>query len=420
MQKNVNRLGYKKTKIGWIPKDWECVPFTNVFNRVAEQLVPDADKTYQEIGVRSHGKGIFHKPPGTGNSIGNKRVFHCQPGALVFNIVFAWEQAVAVISEKERGMIASHRFPMFRGLADHAFEPFYLLFFKTRRGKYALNLASPGGAGRNKTLGQKELGIVFVPKPSVAEQQAISEVLECWDKAIQGYERKIEKKRKIKKGLMQRLLSGKQRLPGFEGKWREVRLGNVLSRKPTYGLNAASVPYCEELPTYMRITDISDQGSFLRNSAVSVDDPGSADYYLEVGDLVFARTGASTGKTYLYDTRDGRLVFAGFLIRLTPDPRQLLPGFLKLYTDTHDYWKWVKTTCTRSGQPGINGNEYAAMKIRLPSVQEQEMLVRIFFPADSEIRALEQKLTLLKNQKRFLLNNLVTGALRMQQFRGGG
>jgi type I restriction enzyme S subunit len=227
MQKNENRLGYKKTKVGWLPGDWECLPFTDVFDRVVEPLAPIETETYQEIGVRSHGKGIFHKEPVTGADIGSKRVFHCQPGALVFNIVFAWEQAVAVLSEQERDLIASHRFPMYKGKEGQAFEPFFLSFFKTRKGKNGLGIASPGGAGRNKTLGQKDMEYLYVPKPTRSEQEAIAGVLECWDRAIRNYEKKIEKKRNVKKGLMQRLLSGKQRLPGFRGEWKRVQLGEV-------------------------------------------------------------------------------------------------------------------------------------------------------------------------------------------------
>ncbi|MFZ4779993.1 MAG: restriction endonuclease subunit S, partial [Terrimicrobiaceae bacterium] len=214
MLKNEKRPGYKKTKVGWIPDDWKCVPFATVFDLTMVSLAPTPSVKYREIGVRSHGKGIFHKPPVTGESLGDKRVFHCQPGTLVFNIVFAWEQAVAVLSESERGFIASHRFPMFQGRKNQASEAYYLLFFKTRRGKEQLTIASPGGAGRNKTLGQSDLEVLPVPCPPFPEQIAIAEVLECWDKVIRTLEVKIGKRRLVKQGLMQKLLSGRIRLPG--------------------------------------------------------------------------------------------------------------------------------------------------------------------------------------------------------------
>lgn len=160
---NENRSGYKKTKVGWIPEEWLCVRFSEVFIRISSKVDVQNNKEYREIGIRSHGKGIFHKPEVTGESLGNKRVFNINVGALVFNIVFAWEQAVALISNQEHGFIASHRFPMYVGKRGKAYEPFFHKFFLTPRGKYLLNLASPGGAGRNKTLGQKELDDLKLP-----------------------------------------------------------------------------------------------------------------------------------------------------------------------------------------------------------------------------------------------------------------
>ncbi len=197
-------------------------------------------------------------------------------------------------------------------------------------------------------------------------------------------------------------------------------VGDVLAEKPRYGINAPGVPYSRDLPTYLRITDISEDGGFLSGTAVSVDRADSPDYLLEKGDLVFARTGASTGKTYLYDSRDGELVYAGFLIKLTPDPARLNPQFLKSYTETHAYNRWVSIMSTRSGQPGINGQECAKLSFPLPSVDEQHAIAAILSAADMEIAALAEKLALVKDQKRFLLNNLVTGTIRLPGFAGPG
>jgi len=146
------------------------VPFARLFEEVKVPVTPAANGLYREIGVRSHGKGVFHKEAISGESLGDKRVFRCQAGALVFNIVFAWEQAVAMLSEHEKDFIASHRFPMFKGRAGHALEDYFLLFFKTSRGKELLTIASPGGAGRNKTLGQKDLEALPVPNPILIHQ----------------------------------------------------------------------------------------------------------------------------------------------------------------------------------------------------------------------------------------------------------
>lgn len=418
MLKNEKRPGYKKTNVGWIPDEWECVPFATIFDLTMVSLEPTPSIKYREIGVRSHGKGIFHKPPVTGESLGDKRVFHCQPGTLVFNIVFAWEQAVAVLSESERGFIASHRFPMFQGRKHQASEAYYLLFFKTRRGKEQLTIASPGGAGRNKTLGQSDLEVLPIPCPPFPEQIAIAEVLECWDKAIRTLQQKLANIIQLKKWLLQKLFSGSIRLKGFSKPWKSVRLKTVLKENPHYGINAPAVPFSTELPAYLRITDISDAGRLIKEGRTSVDHPDADNYVLNHNDIVFVRTGASTGKAFLYTSDQGKLVYAGFLIRISTDRNRLEPAFLKHFTETHEYLDWVSVMSTRSGQPGINGQEYAQLMIPLPSLEEQRAIAELLTSEDMEIQTLERKLALLIDQKKYLLNNLVTGTIRLPAFAG--
>src|SRR5699024_7761888 len=151
------------------------------------------------------------------------------------------------------------------------------------------------------------------------------------------------------------------RFPEFENdrEWEEKKLGDYLLRKPEYGLNAPAVPFSDKLPKYLRITDISEEGNFLSNGKVSVDREVTANDYLSGGDIVLARTGASVGKSYKYRKKDGELVFAGFLIRVKPDPKKLDSELLFQILSTSSYWKWVSAVSVRSGQPGINATQYS-------------------------------------------------------------
>lgn len=110
-------------------------------------------------------------------------------------------------------------------------------------------------------------------------------------------------------------------------------LGSLLIRPPKYGIGAASVPYRHDLPTYIRITDIDEFGRFSPNPMVSVDSQIADNYILAEGDIVIARTGASVGKSYRFLPVDGDLVFAGFLVAVTPNPDRLDPGYLEPVTD---------------------------------------------------------------------------------------
>ncbi len=128
------------------------------------------DKEYQELGVRSFGKGTFHKPPLSGATVGSKKLYQIFPGDLVFNNVFAWEGAVAVAKKEDIGRVGSHRFITCIPQEGVATSDFLRFYFLTDEGLEKLGEASPGGAGRNRTLGLEALGKIKVPIPSIEKQ----------------------------------------------------------------------------------------------------------------------------------------------------------------------------------------------------------------------------------------------------------
>jgi type I restriction enzyme S subunit len=137
---------------------------------VRRPVRPDLTATYTEIGIRSFGNGTFHKTPSTGADIGTKRVFQIHAGDLLFNIVFAWEGAVAVAKPEDQGLIGSHRFLTCVPKKDVATAPFLCFYFLTQEGLSRLLSASPGGAGRNRTLGLNALEQISVPVPPIDHQ----------------------------------------------------------------------------------------------------------------------------------------------------------------------------------------------------------------------------------------------------------
>lgn len=132
-------------------------------------------KEYREIGIRSFGKGVFHKEPLTGAELGNKRVFHIEPGDLLLGNVFAWEGAVAVASEEERGFIGSHRFLTYEPTTGDVDINYLRYLFLSERGLDLLGRASPGSAGRNRTLAIDRFEALEVLLPPLDEQRRIVE-----------------------------------------------------------------------------------------------------------------------------------------------------------------------------------------------------------------------------------------------------
>ncbi len=186
-------------------KAWRKRKISEVLAKTSIPVQVEPERTYREIGIRSHGKGVFHKEPVSGAVIADKRVFQVVEDALVLNIVFAWERAVATTSKDEVGMIASHRFPMYVPKSENCDVRFIKHALLTPQGKNLLGIASPGGAGRNRTLGQdifEDSGIII---PGRGEQARIADCIRSVDDLIASQTANLESVKKHKRGLMQQL-----------------------------------------------------------------------------------------------------------------------------------------------------------------------------------------------------------------------
>lgn len=132
---------------------------------------------YPELGVRSFGRGTFHKPALSAIEVGDKKLFRIEEGDLLFNIVFAWEGAVAVAKAEDMGRVGSHRFLTCVTDKEQAEASFLNFYFQTSEGLAALGEASPGGAGRNRTLSLKNLATLAVPVPPLESQRYFQRLL---------------------------------------------------------------------------------------------------------------------------------------------------------------------------------------------------------------------------------------------------
>ena len=169
-------------------------------------------------------------------------------------------------------------------------------------------------------------------------------------------------------------------------KFETVTLGDIsINGKGSYGIAASAVPYSDNLYTYLRITDINDNGTLNKQSLMSVDNENAEKYILKPNDIVFARTGGSTGRNYFYDGRDGEFVYAGFLIKFSIDENMVNPKFIKYYCLSDEYKGWVRSFNTGSTRGNINAQTYANMPIKLPSRTQQDLLVRTLSVLDDKI-----------------------------------
>jgi type I restriction enzyme S subunit len=211
---------------------WQKQRLSDIISRVIKGVEVEPEEYYKQIGIRSHGKGIFHKNEIKGRDLGNKRVFWIVENALIVNIVFAWEHAVAKTTIQEVGMIASHRFPMYIPKESKSSVDYLLHFFLTPKGKALLELASPGGAGRNKTLGQSEFLRLSFFVPSTSEQQKIASFFTTIDQKISQLKQKKTLLEQYKKSVIQKIFSYEIRFKDDEGqdfpKWEKKKLEDCL------------------------------------------------------------------------------------------------------------------------------------------------------------------------------------------------
>ena len=195
------------------------------------------------------------------------------------------------------------------------------------------------------------------------------------------------------------------RFPEFTGEWMKCKFGEIATGFD-YGMNAAAKPY-DGQNKYIRITDIDEASSTYNNSSiVSPDGILSENYVVNEGDILLARTGASTGKSYLYRKSDGKLYYAGFLIRANVAEHN--PYFVFSQLHTHRYWRWVSIMSARSGQPGINSLEYASFPIFTTTLKEENKISSLLSLIDERITTQNKIIEKLQSLIKGLIDDIIT------------
>lgn len=257
-------------------------------------------------------------------------------------------------------------------------------------------------------IGAEKIKPISFSFPCLEEQQKIASFFSTLDQKIEINERKLEALEKLKKGLMQKVFSQEIRFRTNEGcyfpEWETKHLSEIVE-SISYGLNAAAVKF-DGKNRYLRITDINERtNKYNSTNPVSPSCTADKKYLLKEGDIVFARTGNSVGKTYIYEKSDGDLYYAGFLIRARVN-NNICPYFIFIQTLTNKYKKWVDIMSKRSGQPGINSEEYGNLEVVLPCREEQELIASLFTKFDSKIDKVITKINHLKKLKQGFMQQM--------------
>lgn len=203
-------LGGKKLKNGFQCEKWDFLPLEAILSPVSRPL-PKPSKSYRAIGLRSHGKGTFHRTVEEPEKVAMETLYRIKRNDIIVNITFAWEGAIAIAGEADEGGLVSHRFPTYR-IKENAELSFLRQLILTKRFVWDLGLISPGGAGRNRVLSKTDFLKLKVHVPSKVVQQKIGKILSSVDQEIKSLEEKLSNLEKQKRGLMQKLLTGEVRV----------------------------------------------------------------------------------------------------------------------------------------------------------------------------------------------------------------
>ncbi|WP_314653083.1 restriction endonuclease subunit S [uncultured Streptococcus sp.] len=248
--------------------------------------------------------------------------------------------------------------------------------------------------------------------PSQDEQFAIGSLFRTLDDLLASYKDNLANYQSLKATMLSKMFpkAGQSvpeiRLAGFEVEWEKVKLKDV-TESIEYGLNASAKEFDGE-NKYIRITDIDDVSRKFKEDSITSPDINVSEcdnYLLCEKDILFARTGASVGKTYLYDIKDGKVYFAGFLIRARIKEK-FDSKFIFQNTLTDRFTQYVKVTSQRSGQPGVNGKEYGEYELYLPKYEEQQAIGAYFSNLDNLIAAHQEKISQLETLKKKLLQDM--------------
>jgi type I restriction enzyme S subunit len=377
---------------------------------------------------------VFHKDAVTGASLGNKRVFEVVPGALAMNIVFAWEGAVAVISDRERGMIASHRFPMFVPDGDAAVDVEFLRrFFQTELGIRLLGDASPGGAGRNRTLNQKFVAEIPLPVPPVGEQRKIAAILSVVDETIEATQAVIGQLQVVKRAVMADLLT--RGLPGRHTQFKQSAIGEVPEAWDVTslggvleGIDAGWSPRC--LPRtagpaewgVLKVSAVS-WGTFREeeNKLLPPELEGRPDIEVKAGDVLISRANTTdlVGRSVYVRTTRPRLLLSDKLLRLRPKAQVMTSGFLNAVLGSRASRAQIEDGASGSSRSmkNISQESLRSVIVPIPALDEQNSIVAVFVRLGERNEAEVELLQALHDVKASLTSALLTGEVRVTAYK---
>ena len=373
MKPEIGRFDYGKT---------QKVKFENIAFNSVEKKKPTPEDVSTYIGLEHLDSGTFIVSRWGGDvaPVGDKLVM--KKGDVLFGKRRAYQRKVAIAPFdgifSAHGMVLRPR----TDVVDARFFPFFIASDQFMNEAVRISVG-----GLSPTINWKTLKECEFDLPPIEKQRELAELLWAANDLKESYKKLITATDEMLKAKFREMFGECGMMSAECGvKWPTVELVSVCRRSGEYGMAASADSFDESKGRYIRITDITDDGS-LNDDVVS---PNVCDEKcrLQVNDVLFARTGNTVGKTYIH--KHGFCTYAGYLIRYVTNPEVMSPDYLFSYTHTQEYLKWVENTKKIGAQPNISASQYDKMPIPLPPLALQQEFVEIARKAD-ETKAVLKK-----------------------------
>lgn len=398
--------GYKETSLGVIPKEWEVKRLGDLLSRCANGLTYDVSMTHgisvTRIETISTGKINYQKVGYIPNEIGYEN-FKMEQGDILYSHINSLSQIGKVAYYNgDKKLYHGMNLLLLRANMYVSQQYLYYVLLTEYMRHMAQIIAKP--AVNQASISTGDLKKIRILVPPLEEQQKISEVLSVWDKAIEKQMQLIEKLELHKKGLMQQLLTGKKRLPGFSGEWKRVKAGLLFG---------SSSIRSNKLEPLLSVTQ--DKGVVPRDmleTRVTMPNGDLSSFKLvDVGDFVISLRSFEGGLEY--SKYRGIVSPAYTVLKKKTD---LSDVFYKVYFKSNDFIQRLAVAVIgiRDGKQ-ISYSDFCYIKIPYPSLQEQNAIANVFVSCDDEILLAKQKLNRFQQQKKGLMQVLLTGKKRVTQ-----
>lgn len=423
--------GYKKTRIGVVPKEWRIGDLSEVLELTLRE-VEKPSKPYWRVGVRSWAKGTFRAYVDDPSSVDMDTLYQVKENDLVVSITFAWEHAIALATKEDDGLLVSHRFPTYVFKKNHL-PIFYQKIVSQPIFKYMLELVSPGGAGRNRVLDKKNFIKLPCPILKFKEQEKIAEILAAQDQVIELKEKLVAEKQKLKKFLMNQFLFDKKGSESFsrfnidgvcidKAKWKKKKFEDVFEFYSTNSLSRdnltndvgcfKNIHYGDILVKYSEILDVSS----IEIPYIKSDVDCSKLVLLKSGDIVIADTAEdyTAGKVVEIQNVLNEKVVAGLhTMMCRPKEPIFASRWLGFYMNSNSYHDQLIPLITSMKVSSIAKKEIVKTIVIIPSLPEQQAIAKVLSAADEEISLLQKDLEQEKLKKKSLMQLLLSGLVRV-------